>query len=74
MGNFGDGKINAFNARTGTFLGQLQDHQGQPIAIEGLWGLAFNPNSDSDHPALYFSAGPNDETDGLLGLLRPEGH
>ncbi len=74
VGNFGDGRINAYHPRTGAFLGQLQDRHGNPIEIDGLWGLAFNPNSESDNSALYFTAGPNDEDDGLVGLLRPEHH
>src|SRR5213078_2057615 len=41
VGNFGDGAINAFNLRTGAFLGQLEDSDGNLIHIDGLWGLAF---------------------------------
>jgi len=74
VGNFGDGRINAYNTRTGAWLGQLQDRHGNPIEIDGLWGLAFNPDSESDSSALYFTAGPNDENDGLVGLLRLEHH
>ena len=40
VGNFGDGRINAFNPTTGQFLGQLRTHGG-PITISGLWGLRF---------------------------------
>jgi hypothetical protein len=41
VGNFGDGRINAFDPATSKFLGQLQDPAGHPITINGLWGLAF---------------------------------
>jgi uncharacterized protein (TIGR03118 family) len=41
VGNFGDGRINAFDLVTGAFLGQLTDRRGNPIAINGLWGLVI---------------------------------
>jgi uncharacterized protein (TIGR03118 family) len=69
VGNFGDGTINAYHPHTGAFLGQLSDSLGTVIHIEGLWGLAFR----SEGGSLYFTAGPDDENDGLLGVLRPEG-
>jgi uncharacterized protein (TIGR03118 family) len=71
VGNFGDGRINAFNPATGQFLGQLRTHGG-PITISGLWGLRFPAGSLNATPnALYFTAGPNDEADGLLGDIVP---
>jgi uncharacterized protein (TIGR03118 family) len=71
VGNFGDGRINAYNPATGQFLGQLRNHGG-PITISGLWGLRFPAGSLTATPgALYFTAGPNDEADGLLGDIVP---
>jgi uncharacterized protein (TIGR03118 family) len=71
VGNFGDGRINAFNPTTGQFLGQLRNHGG-PITISGLWGLRFPAGSLNATPnALYFTAGPNHEADGLLGDIVP---
>jgi len=71
VGNFGDGRINAFNPTTGQFLGQLRNHGG-PITISGLWGLRFPAGSLNATPnALYFTAGTNDEADGLLGDIVP---
>ena len=71
VGNFGDGRINAFNPATGQFLGQLRTHGG-PITISGLWGLRFPAGSLNVTPgALYFTAGPNHEADGLLGDIVP---
>lgn len=71
VGNFGDGRINAFNPTTGQFLGQLRNHGG-PITISGLWGLRFPAGSLNVTPnALYFTAGLNDEADGLLGDIVP---
>jgi len=58
VGNFGDGRINAFDPVTGAFLGQLNDGSGHPIAIRGLWGLRFgNGGSGGDPNTLYFAAG-----------------
>ena len=71
VGNFGDGRINAFNPTTGQFLGQLRNHGG-PITISGLWGLRFPAGSLNVTPnALYFTAGTNDEAHGLLGDIVP---
>jgi len=72
VGNFGDGRINAYDFATGDFLGQLQDASGSPIEIDGLWGLAFGPGATATAPArLWFAAGPDDEAHGLLGPLEP---
>jgi len=66
VGNFGDGHINVFS-QEGKFLGQLQSHK-HPIFIDGLWALSFNPAA-TDQSKLYFTAGPEGETDGLFGYL-----
>jgi uncharacterized protein (TIGR03118 family) len=71
VGNFGDGRINAFDPATGQFLGQLRSQHG-PITIPGLWGLRFPTGSLNITPnSLYFTAGPNHEADGLLGDITP---
>src|SRR5258705_9036927 len=69
VGNFGDGRINAFNSN-GDFLGQLRQ-SGNPIVIEGLWGISFAPATSTviDHNRLYFAAGPDDEEHGLFGYI-----
>jgi len=72
-GNFGDGRINAFDPVTGAFLGQLQDGNGNAIAINGLWGLAFgNGGLAGDTNTLFFAAGFDDEAHGLFGSIAPE--
>ena len=73
VGNFGDGRINAYDPNDGHFLGTLSDINGLPIVIDGLWGLGFQPNAGagSQGADLYFTSGPDDESHGLLGLLRP---
>jgi uncharacterized protein (TIGR03118 family) len=72
VGNFGDGKINAYDASAGTLLGTLQDTSGKVIAIDGLWALQFgNGKNGGDVNTLYFTAGPGDEEHGLFGSLAP---
>ena len=58
-------------ART-TDLGTALITLGTTLAIEGLWALRFG-NDGSAGPAttLFFTAGPNDELNGLLGTLTP---
>jgi uncharacterized protein (TIGR03118 family) len=70
VGNFGNGAINAYDLATGQWLGELKGHDHKPIRIDGLWGIAFG-NGLNDQPidALFFSAGPNDESNGLYGRL-----
>jgi uncharacterized protein (TIGR03118 family) len=70
VGNFGDGRINAFSPSTGAFVGPLTDSSDQPIVIDGLWALAFDYDpSEPLHPFLFFTAGPNGEDHGLLGRI-----
>jgi uncharacterized protein (TIGR03118 family) len=70
IGNFGDGTINAFDALTGAFQGTISDGFGTPLVNPGLWALGFRaPGGTFDPNALYFTAGINDETAGLLGAL-----
>lgn len=70
VGNFGDGRINAFDPVTGTFLGALADSSGAEIEIEGLWGIAFG-NGVQSQPVntLFFAAGIEDEAHGLYGRI-----
>jgi len=72
VGNFGNGFINAFNATTGQFLGQLMDPDGEPIQIDGLWALKVgNGKAGGDANTVYFTAGLFGETHGLFGSLTP---
>jgi uncharacterized protein (TIGR03118 family) len=71
VGNFGDGHINAFNAATGKFVGQLTTSSGQPFEEDHLWSLRFgNGGSAGNANTLFFTAGINGEKDGLLGSLQ----
>ena len=70
IGNFGSGRIAAYDPVTGKFKDFLRDAKSSPVWIDGLWALAFG-NDAVAGPAttLYFSAGPNHEQDGLFGSL-----
>ncbi len=70
IGNFGDGAINVFDSR-GNFRGQLRDPYRHTIHINGLWSIAFGIAASATPNTLYFTAGINDEADGLFGSLRP---
>jgi uncharacterized protein (TIGR03118 family) len=74
VGNFTDGKINAFNATTGAMLGTLNDTTGNPVAIPGLWALNFGGGAQGEDPGtLYITAGigggPNNDPLQSHGLL-----
>jgi uncharacterized protein (TIGR03118 family) len=70
VGNFGNGKINAFDS-DGHFLDTLRDGKGKPVVIDGLWSLTLGGGRNSSSDTLYFTAGPNDETDGVFGTITP---
>jgi uncharacterized protein (TIGR03118 family) len=69
VGNFGNGKINGYDAATGEHLGQLRGENAHPIVIDGLWALRFGNGNAAGTNELLFSAGPDGETHGLLGKL-----
>ncbi len=70
VGNFGSGQIAAYNLESGRFQGLMLDASGTTLAIDGLWGLSFgNGKQAGALNALYFSAGPNGESNGLFGTL-----
>jgi uncharacterized protein (TIGR03118 family) len=76
VGNFGDGRINVYDlTQIAVFLfaeheGMLGTDETHPIVIDDLWALKFGVDANgfsSTH--LYFTAGPNDEEDGIFGEL-----
>ena len=70
VGQFGSGQIAAFDPRKGKFEGLLRNKDGSPVTIDGLWALTFgNGAKNADPKTLYFTAGPNDESQGLFGTL-----
>jgi len=78
VGNFGDGRVNVFElGHWGRYIvadlaGTLADKRtGRPLVIPGLWALELGPGANGfDANTLYFTAGPNDENDGVFGSLR----
>lgn len=70
VGNFGDGFIHAYHHKSGHYIGALHNKLKQPIVIDGLWSLEFGGKHEK-HALLYFTAGPNDESGGLLGYIQP---
>jgi uncharacterized protein (TIGR03118 family) len=81
IGNFGEegnfaGWINAFSGgNDNDFVGPLQDATGKPISIDGLWSIFFGTFLNSVADTLYFTAGPNQQTNGLFGKIvaQPQG-
>ncbi len=70
VGNFGNGHINAFRISDGAARGHMLKPTGQTLEIQGLWGLAFgNDAAAGPSNTLLFTAGPNDEADGLFGSI-----
>jgi uncharacterized protein (TIGR03118 family) len=70
IGNFGNGKINVFDSQ-GRFLDELDRPNGKAVIIDGLWKLTLGGGRASSSDTLYFTAGPNDEKDGLFGTITP---
>ena len=72
VGNFGDGKINAFDLFTGKMIGTMNDATGNPLVLRGLWGLQFGSGTANggDANTLYFAA-DGGGMHGLFGTLRP---
>jgi uncharacterized protein (TIGR03118 family) len=71
VGNFGNGQIAAFNGFDGKFIGMMKNSaDNTTLTIDGLWALAFgNSAGAGPYNALFFTAGPNGEADGLFGAL-----
>ncbi|WP_296001456.1 TIGR03118 family protein [Rugamonas sp.] len=70
VANFGDGKINAYDASSGAYAGTLAKADGTPLVLDGLWGIAFG-NGVNSQPAntLFYTAGPGDEAHGVYGRI-----
>jgi uncharacterized protein (TIGR03118 family) len=72
VGNFGNGRISAYVQRGSKWVykGQLRLADGTPIAIDGLWGIAFgNGSAAGPTNTLYFLSGPSGEKHGLYGSI-----
>lgn len=70
IGQFGSGEIAAYDVATGAFVGKLKNTADQVLTIDGLWDIAFgNGGNAGPLNTLFFTAGINDEADGLFGSL-----
>jgi len=73
------GFISAYDLATGKFDGLLEDENGKPLAINGIWSMSFANGSEptsfdpdeAPKAELYFTAGPKQGTEGLFGYLIP---
>jgi uncharacterized protein (TIGR03118 family) len=72
VGNFRSGWIAAFNGFTHKFLGFVKNPDDTLVTIDGVWSLTFG-NDAAAGPAntLFFTAGINNENDGLFGTITP---
>jgi uncharacterized protein (TIGR03118 family) len=69
--NTNAGTINGFNLKTGKFAGTVKDSAGKAIAIDQLWGIEFGGGTAANGKKnqLYFTAGPNNNANGLFGVI-----
>ena len=83
VGNVEDGMINAYDRRSGRWLGALEDEKGEPLANPGLWGLQFGNGVIGTPDTLIFAAGIGKEIEnpfaefyehGLIGAITPVRH
>jgi uncharacterized protein (TIGR03118 family) len=75
IGNFGDGRVNVVKPKSHggyshTISGQLKNSSGHTLVIPGLWALTSGTATTGGTDAVWFSAGIDDETHGLVGVLR----
>jgi len=70
VGNFGSGEILAYTP-SGAYLGTLNGLNGQPIVNDFLWALDFRTGgaAGTNPDTLYFTAGINNQQDGLFGAI-----
>jgi uncharacterized protein (TIGR03118 family) len=73
IGNFGNGRINAFDPKTGMLAGPLEKKMGNELRIDGLWALEFGNGVIGTPKTLLFTAGPDDESHGLFGDISAAG-
>ena len=71
VGNFGNGTIGAYNLASNSFDGLLRGLDGNTLTIGGLWALSVGNNGNAGSSnSLYFTAGPQGESNGLFGTLQ----
>jgi len=67
------GRINAFDPKTGAFLGPLRDASGKPIEIDDVWAIQFGQGglagANGNPNQLFFTAGNNNYGNGTFGVI-----
>lgn len=72
IGQFGDGQILVYDPTTDAFLGTINGKNGLPIVNPFLWALDFRTGGTHVNlDGLYFTAGYNNQADGLFGVIAP---
>lgn len=68
------GTINGFNPTTGAFVGTISNKAGHPVHIDQLWGILFGGGTAANGRTnqLFFTAGPNNNVNGLFGVITPQ--
>jgi|SRR5580704_4218588 uncharacterized protein (TIGR03118 family) len=68
--NITAGTINGFDLTTGKLVGTLKNSKGNPLTINGLWGIEFGGGTPANGKTnqLFYTAGPND-ADGSFGVI-----
>ena len=71
--NDAQGRINAFDPKTGAFLGALRDTAGKPIEVNDIWGIEFGQGgvagANGNPNQLFFTAGNNNYGNGTFGVI-----
>jgi uncharacterized protein (TIGR03118 family) len=69
--NISRGRINAFDPKTGQFLGPVRDANSKVIEVDNIWALQFGQDGGPNgaHNQLFFTAGPNNYANGLFGVI-----
>ena len=67
------GRINAFDPKSGAFLGPLRDTSGKAIEIDDIWAIQFGQGgvagANGNPNQLFFTAGNNNYGDGTFGVI-----
>lgn len=65
--------ISGYSTKTGKYVGTIRDSSGNPIKIDQLWAIEFGGGSSSNGATnqLFFTAGPNNNVNGLFGVIAP---
>jgi uncharacterized protein (TIGR03118 family) len=72
VGVFGSGQVAAFNPIHDQFIGLMKKPDDSTLTIDSLWALGFGAQHQfRPIQHAFFTAGPNEENDGIFGTLVP---